>query len=107
KLCTLSYPMLSSPALTSSSPATRRSAVDLPEPDGPTRTTNSPSATSSVRSSTARVPSGKTLATPSKAMPAISGSRPRGDQVAVPAGAVLGRAPLGRVVDVDDPEALG
>src|SRR3954447_15375573 len=100
-------PMRTSPSETSSRPASMRRAVDLPEPEGPTRTMNSASATSSVRSSTARVPSGKTLATRSKAMPAMSVPRPRGDQLAVPAGAVLGRAPLGRVVDVDDAEALG
>ena len=33
-------------AVTSSSPAIMRSSVDLPQPDGPTRTTNSPSAMS-------------------------------------------------------------
>jgi hypothetical protein len=32
-----------SPALASSRPAMRRSSVDLPHPDGPTKTTNSPS----------------------------------------------------------------
>ena len=31
------------PAVISSSPAMDRSAVDLPQPDGPTRTMNSPS----------------------------------------------------------------
>ncbi len=31
-----------SPPLASSSPAIRRSSVDLPQPDGPTKTTNSP-----------------------------------------------------------------
>src|SRR5688572_12442675 len=35
-----------SPALGFSRPAMMRSSVDLPQPDGPTRTTNSPSATS-------------------------------------------------------------
>src|SRR5260221_10930793 len=34
------------PEVTSSSPAIRRNRVDLPHPDGPTNTTNSPSATS-------------------------------------------------------------
>src|SRR6187399_2227938 len=33
------------PALTFSSPAMMRSRVDFPQPDGPTNTTNSPSAT--------------------------------------------------------------
>ena len=37
-----------SPAVISSSPATMRRAVDLPQPDGPTSTSNSPSAISSV-----------------------------------------------------------
>ena len=41
-----------------SSPATSRSTVDLPQPDGPTSTTSSPSATRSETSATARVPSG-------------------------------------------------
>src|SRR5690606_400459 len=31
-----------SPSLTSSRPATMRSRVDLPQPEGPTKTTNSP-----------------------------------------------------------------
>src|SRR5690606_30159463 len=35
-----------SPAVISSSPAIMRSSVDLPQPDGPTKTTNSPSAMS-------------------------------------------------------------
>ena len=37
-----------SPLVTRSSPATIRSSVDFPQPDGPTMTINSPSATSSV-----------------------------------------------------------
>src|SRR5579863_2283570 len=37
------------PPLGSSSPAMSRSSVDLPQPDGPTRTRNSPSATLSER----------------------------------------------------------
>src|SRR5262249_7000248 len=41
------------PPLISSSPANMRSAVVLPQPDGPTSTRNSPSATSMLRSSTA------------------------------------------------------
>ena len=39
-------PMKMAPWSTSSRPASMRSAVDLPEPDGPTRTMNSPSAMS-------------------------------------------------------------
>ena len=50
-------PDLSAPLMISS-PATIRSAVVLPHPDGPTKTINSPSAISRERSSTATVPSG-------------------------------------------------
>src|SRR3954465_12775139 len=38
------------PELTGSSPASMRRAVDLPEPDGPTRTMNSPSLMSRSKS---------------------------------------------------------
>ena len=55
----------------SSSPATIRSAVVLPQPDGPTRTMNSPSAISRSSRSTARVPSLKTFETRSKTTLAI------------------------------------
>ena len=53
------------PRVTSSSPATMRSAVVLPHPDGPTRTRNSPGSTSRLRSFTATTPPGKCLVTPS------------------------------------------
>src|SRR3954447_8069877 len=46
-------PMRISPSVIDSSPASIRSAVVLPEPDGPTSTRNSPSAPSSVSSRTA------------------------------------------------------
>src|SRR6478609_3710841 len=49
-------PMRSSPVEMSSRPATIRRAVDLPHPDGPTMTRNSPSATSIERSCTAWKP---------------------------------------------------
>ena len=49
-------PMLMVPPVISSSPAMDRSAVDLPHPDGPTRTMNSPSAMSRLSSSTAFTP---------------------------------------------------
>ena len=49
--------MYSSPALISSRPATMRSVVDLPQPDGPTRTMNSRSAMSRLNSCTATTPS--------------------------------------------------
>src|SRR5689334_3540289 len=54
-------PMNSSPSEMSSRPAIMFSTVDFPEPDGPTRMTNSPSAMSRLKSSTARKPSGKRL----------------------------------------------
>ena len=46
-------PMRISPSVISSKPATIRSAVDLPEPDGPTRTMKLPSGMSNDRSFTA------------------------------------------------------
>src|SRR5680860_415484 len=46
-------PMWISPLVTSSRPASIRRLVDLPHPDGPTRTMNSPSSMSRFRSSTA------------------------------------------------------
>ena len=48
-------PMKIAPASTSSRPASMRSAVVLPEPDGPTRTMNSPSSTWRSSASTAGV----------------------------------------------------
>jgi hypothetical protein len=45
-------PILITPSLISSRPATMRSAVDFPHPDGPTSTRNSPSAISTSRSRT-------------------------------------------------------
>src|SRR5207344_767329 len=59
-LTTLS-PMRSSPDEIDSSPAIIRSAVDLPQPDGPTSTRNSPSATSSESLCTAWKPFSYTL----------------------------------------------
>src|SRR5215211_2998835 len=46
-------PIRISPSVTDSRPASIRSAVVLPEPEGPTRTRNSPSAAASVSSLTA------------------------------------------------------
>ena len=43
-LFTTRSPMRISPAVMFSRPAIMRSSVDLPQPDGPTSTTNSPSA---------------------------------------------------------------
>ena len=48
--------MRSSPSVICSRPATIRSAVDFPQPDGPTSTRNSPSAMSMLRSVTASNP---------------------------------------------------
>ena len=46
-----------SPEVMSSSPTIIRSSVDFPQPDGPTRIMNSPSATSMLMSFTAGKPS--------------------------------------------------
>jgi hypothetical protein len=54
---TTSRPIETVPAVIGSSPAIIRSAVVFPHPDGPTKTTNSPSATSRSNSVTAFVPS--------------------------------------------------
>ena len=52
------FPSMSmSPEVMSSRPTIMRSRVDFPQPDGPTRITNSPSATSRLTSLTARNPS--------------------------------------------------
>ena len=48
RLFTTRGPMEISPSLISSSPATMRSNVDLPQPEGPTMTTNSPSVMSAL-----------------------------------------------------------
>ncbi len=50
-------PMIMSPDVMSSSPTIIRSSVDFPQPDGPTRIMNSPSATSRLTSLTAGNPS--------------------------------------------------
>src|SRR3954453_1522573 len=50
-------PMIMSPDVMSSSPTIIRSSVDFPQPDGPTRIMNSPSAMSRLTSLTARKPS--------------------------------------------------
>src|SRR4051794_4126732 len=55
---TRSPPMISAPSVISSRPATIRSAVDFPHPDGPTRIMNSPSLISRFMSLTASKPSG-------------------------------------------------
>src|SRR5690348_12796947 len=67
-------PMRSSPSLMSSRPAIMFSAVDLPHPDGPTNTMNSPSVMSRSSDLTASVPSGYRLVTCSSEMVAIPAS---------------------------------
>ena len=54
------------PVVGTSKPARRRSSVDLPHPDGPTRATNSPRRRSRDTSARASVPSPKTMLTWSK-----------------------------------------
>src|SRR6476620_10675037 len=60
------------PADVSSSPAISRSSVDLPHPEGPTRTMNSPSCTASETSSIAWTPPANSLVTWSTTISAIS-----------------------------------
>src|SRR3954452_15050083 len=69
-LLTTRSPIRSSPSEMSSRPATMRRAVVLPQPDGPTSTTNSPSSIPRSTWLTARVPSGYTFETPSNETPA-------------------------------------
>src|SRR6266571_3869810 len=80
-------PMRISPSVISSSPATIRSAVVLPQPEGPTRTTNSPSAISRLRSSTASAPPPYSFETWANLIEAISG--PSRDAVRVSLGGPL------------------
>src|SRR5436305_10679821 len=51
------------PAVGSLSPAMMRSAVDFPQPDGPTTDTNSPGCTSKSKRSSATTPLAKALPT--------------------------------------------
>src|SRR5690349_3772788 len=99
------------PASTASSPASIRSAVVLPDPDGPTSTISSPSRTSSVRSRTAST-APKRFATPSNAARATSawllevGGSPGGVPVAA-AGARHPRACWWHVTGCRVPAAAG
>src|SRR5579872_4322140 len=70
-LFTTCPPMRSSPEVMSSRPAIMLSVVDFPQPDGPTRMTNSPSAISRLKSSTASPPSGKRFVMCSSVIDAI------------------------------------
>src|SRR6478672_587002 len=65
-------PIAIDPAVTSSRPAIMRRSVDLPQPDGPTRTTNSPSSIASDTSFTARTPPAYSFDTCSRAIPATA-----------------------------------
>src|SRR5580700_6991008 len=56
RLLTTRSPIRTSPLVISSSPAIMRNAVVLPQPEGPTRHTNSPSLISRLRLLTARAP---------------------------------------------------
>src|SRR4051794_3533432 len=69
-------PMRTTPSEISSSPATIRSAVVFPHPDGPTRTMNSSSVISRSRSRTAVVPSGYVFRTRSNVTSATAPLRP-------------------------------
>src|SRR2546423_12973122 len=60
------------PSVTSSSPAIILNRVDLPQPEGPTRTRNSPPWISSETSSTATTSPANTLLTPSRTIPATA-----------------------------------
>src|SRR5439155_10244469 len=68
---TIRSPIRTWPWVISSKPATIRSAVVFPQPDGPTRTISLPSSTVRLRSLMATVPSLKTLVTPSNTISAI------------------------------------
>src|SRR4051794_12344197 len=69
---TTSPPIDRRPSVMSSSPAIMRSAVDFPQPEGPTRIMNSPSAMSRLMLRTASVPSGYRLVTSSSSISAIA-----------------------------------
>src|SRR4051794_21650907 len=71
------------PVVSGSRPATIRSVVLFPQPEGPTSTTNSPGATSRLTSSTATTPPGNSLRTPSRTMPASGGATEHAPDVAV------------------------
>src|ERR671931_2828146 len=66
-----SPPMRSSPPEISSSPAIMRSAVDFPQPDGPTRIMNSASRICRFMCLTASKPSGYRLTTSSNSISAM------------------------------------
>src|SRR3954452_5555058 len=69
---TTSPPIFRSPSEMSSRPAIIRSAVDFPQPDGPTRIISSPSRISRFMCLTASKPSGYRLTTSSNSISAMS-----------------------------------
>src|ERR671918_1197719 len=76
KSLTTRSPIRTRPSVMSSRPATMRSAVVFPQPEGPTSTTNSSFSISSPRSETARVPSGYTFVSCSSSIRATNESFP-------------------------------
>src|SRR3954452_888684 len=96
-------PIVIDPPDASSSPATIRSAVDLPEPDGPTSTVNPPSSIERSSPSTARVPSSKTFETSSNAIDATAHLP---DVIAIPERGPLQGSLLRVEVHAHDAEAL-
>src|SRR6266404_6751110 len=64
-------PMTTAPSVTSSRPPMQRRSVVFPQPDGPTRTMNSPSSIVMSTPSTARTPFGNVFTTFRSAMPLI------------------------------------
>src|SRR6186997_1615501 len=110
-------PMKTPPASTGSSPASIRRVVDLPQPDGPTSTMNSPSWISRSRPVTAGAeapgyhrcaPLNVTVATDhtSRLAPRSHSQPVLGDHAGVPLRRVLERTALVVEVDVDEPEPL-
>src|ERR671919_467626 len=76
KSLTTRSPIRTRPSVMTSRPATMRSAVVFPQPEGPTSTTNSSFSISSPRSETARVPSGYTFVSCSSSIRATNESFP-------------------------------
>src|SRR3954449_8135490 len=110
-------PIRMRPSSISSRPASIRSVVDLPQPDGPTSTMNSPSWISRSSPTTAGLsapgyhrcaPLNVTVATghPSRLAPRSHSQPVFGDHVRVPTRGVLRGAPLVVDVDVDQAESL-
>src|SRR6218665_1173806 len=99
-------PMVSSPEVMSSSPAIIRRSVDFPQPEGPTKTTNSPA--SIFRSTPLMISSAPKLLRMSvrrtSAMGRVSVDR-EGDGLGVKAAALDGQRELAGLIARLDPEA--